>query len=60
MSFPPTPIPSHSAIRRQLAFMLGRQQLFIDVQNELEAEEPDDDERELLAGLVANVRVGPF
>jgi 26S proteasome regulatory subunit N1 len=43
-------------IRRQLAFMLGRQQLFFDVEEELEGLEEEDDELEVLTGLISNVR----
>eukprot|EP00730_Choanoeca_flexa_P015053 TRINITY_DN6813_c0_g1_i1.p1 TRINITY_DN6813_c0_g1~~TRINITY_DN6813_c0_g1_i1.p1 ORF type:complete len:889 (+),score=302.50 TRINITY_DN6813_c0_g1_i1:154-2820(+) len=41
-------------VRRQLAFMLGRQQFFFDVEEELEDIEDDDDELEQLRDLMAN------
>eukprot|EP00049_Salpingoeca_infusionum_P009476 m.159972 g.159972 ORF g.159972 m.159972 type:complete len:894 (-) comp14344_c0_seq1:1687-4368(-) len=40
--------------RRQLAFMLGRQQMFFDVEELLEDVEEDEDEIERLKSLVAN------
>lgn len=43
-------------LRRQLAFMLGRQQLFFDVEEVLEGLEDDEDELEVLTGLISNVR----
>jgi 26S proteasome regulatory subunit N1 len=38
--------------------MLGRQQFFFDVEEELEDIEDDDDELEQLRDLMANVRQG--
>eukprot|EP00045_Choanoeca_perplexa_P012108 m.130781 g.130781 ORF g.130781 m.130781 type:complete len:893 (+) comp15889_c0_seq1:159-2837(+) len=45
---------SDKIVRRQLAFMLGRQQFFFDVEEELEDIEDDDDELEQLRDLMAN------
>ena len=42
--------------RRQLAFLLGRQQFFYDVEEELDEIEDDDEELEQLRDLMANVR----
>lgn len=45
-------------IRRQLTFMLARQQIVLDVEELLEEElEDDDDEIELLAGLMRNTKL---
>ena len=44
-------------VRKQLAFMLGRQQIFFDVEEELQDIEQDDEELEKLRELMANVRV---
>ncbi|EGD76493.1 Psmd2 protein [Salpingoeca rosetta] len=43
--------------RRQLAFLLGRQQFFFDVEEELDGIEEDDDELEQLRDLMANTHL---
>eukprot|EP00043_Microstomoeca_roanoka_P020805 m.254068 g.254068 ORF g.254068 m.254068 type:complete len:897 (+) comp17677_c0_seq1:221-2911(+) len=43
--------------RRQLAFLLGRQQFFFDVEEELDGIEEDDEELEKLRDLMANTHL---
>eukprot|EP01147_Barroeca_monosierra_P010763 gene10763-2850_t len=45
------------SVRRQLAFLLGRQQLVIDFESVLEGIEEDDDELETLRDLMANTHL---
>eukprot|EP00051_Salpingoeca_urceolata_P026738 m.478399 g.478399 ORF g.478399 m.478399 type:complete len:897 (-) comp21140_c0_seq1:156-2846(-) len=45
-------------VKRQLAFMLGRQQVMIDLNEEMpDGEEEDEEETEILMSLIANTRL---